>query len=133
MMCGSLPILPSFLKLLHRKDRRNSAYQGYLKDRPAPGSRFPGPMRCPRGGSAPLSEEYLALEDQLLQPPAPSRDRGRGFGVHRPLSGGVSDDGCVWRDGPGAEQGIVKTIQIQTRREESRDTEVGKARAKVFD
>ncbi|KAL8960400.1 MAG: hypothetical protein Q9193_002886 [Seirophora villosa] len=121
ILCGSLLILPNFFKLLRKKKRRASDKR-FLMNHPPPGpSRFPGPMRYPRGEALPLpSEDYLALEDHSL-------------GLQRPFGGGDAGEDGVWRDNMAAEKRIVKTIRIQTRSEDGMAPEVGIAQAKIFD
>ncbi|KAI4184330.1 MAG: hypothetical protein LQ348_004563 [Seirophora lacunosa] len=122
ILCGSLLILPNFLKLLRRKKKRRASDKGYLMNHPAPGlKKSPGPMRYPRGEALSLpSEDSLALEDHSL-------------GLQRPMSGGDTGEDGVWRDDMPAEQRIIKTIRIQTRSEDGMDLEVGIAQAKFLD
>ncbi|KAI4261806.1 MAG: hypothetical protein L6R42_003003, partial [Xanthoria sp. 1 TBL-2021] len=139
ILCGSLPMLPNFLKLL-RKNKRSSTHAEYLKHTPSPAPRFPRPRPHPLSATSLLNEEYLPLDDQVLQQPAPSHEKGS-CKITRAVSGlsrrgdGHSSKDDLGQEAVVSEHGILKTqtVQIQTLREEDgRDIELGLTQPAVF-
>ncbi|KAI4221464.1 MAG: hypothetical protein L6R36_006888 [Xanthoria steineri] len=138
ILCGSLPMLPNFLKLL-RKNRRSSMHEVYLKQTPSPAPRLPRPRPHPLSGISLLNEEYLPLDDHVLQQPAPTHDKGS-CRITRAVSGlsrrdGHSNNDHLSQEAEISEPGILKTqtVQIQTLREEDgRDIELGFTQPAVF-
>ena len=139
LLCGSLPMLPNFLKLF-RKNKRSSTHEGYHRQTPPAAPPFRRPSSHPLSTRSLLNEEYLPLEDKVLQQPVPTFDRGQGCRITRAVSGlsnrgGHSSKNDQRPEAAKSEQGITKTqtVQIQTLREEdSQDIELGLTRPTVF-
>ncbi|KAL8789308.1 MAG: hypothetical protein Q9213_001231 [Squamulea squamosa] len=128
-----------FLKLV-RKNKRSSTHEIYLKQSPAAVAPFPHPRPHPLSARSLLKEDYLPMDDQMVQQPTPTHDRGQGCRITRAVSGlsnkvGQSSKDVLQQEATEMEQGIIKTqtFQIQTLREEdSQDVELGLTQPAVF-